>query len=142
MIAKSTKILIVDDFSLARIMLSEALNKLGMEDIVEAKDGQEAISVLENLFLVKKPIEFIFLDWTMPVMNGFEVLEKCRADERFANIPIVMVTAEIEQESVLKALAAGATDYIKKPISQDALVKKIEKGSWSPGWCRRAAGFR
>jgi two-component system chemotaxis response regulator CheY len=71
------------------------------------------------------PFDLVFLDWNMPEMDGFSLLQKCRADVRFKNLPIVMVTAESERQYVLKALSAGATDYITKPFSNETLRQKI-----------------
>ncbi len=125
MITNSSKVLIVDDFSLARILMSEALKALGMNDQVQAKDGQDAFNIIEKCYSEKNPISLIFLDWAMPIMNGFEVLKKCRADERFSTVPIVMVTAEAERSNLLKAISAGANAYIVKPITREALSEKI-----------------
>ena len=127
MISDATKVLIVDDFSLARVMLSESLKVLGIKDLVEAKNGREALALLEESFQQNKPFSLVFLDWAMPEMDGYEVLKACRADEKFSKLPIIMVTAEEDRSSVLKAIAAGADSYIKKPISSDILSKKIEE---------------
>ena len=60
-------------------------------------------------------------------MNGLEVLEKCRSSKEFKDLPFIMVTAEAEQEGVVRALKAGANEYLIKPISAEMLQKKIEK---------------
>lgn len=125
MISSSTKILIVDDFILARIMLSEALKGLGYQNLIEAKNGQDAMVLLQQSAETAQPFSLIFLDWAMPIMDGFEVLVACRSFERFASLPIIMVTAEEEKASVMKALLAGASGYIKKPIAKDVLAKRI-----------------
>ena len=127
MISSSTKILVVDDFSLARIMLSEALKGLGYKDITEAKNGQDAMVILEQARSTANPFSLLFLDWAMPVMTGLEVLTTCRSTEKFSRIPIIMVTAEEEKANVMKALVAGATGYIKKPITKDVLAKRISE---------------
>ena len=127
MISSSTKILVVDDFSLARIMLSEALKGLGYKDITEAKNGQDAMVILEQASSTANPFSLLFLDWAMPVMTGLEVLTTCRSTEKFLRIPIIMVTAEEEKANVIKALLAGATGYIKKPITKDVIAKRISE---------------
>jgi two-component system chemotaxis response regulator CheY len=63
----------------------------------------------------------------MPEMTGLELLTKIKADPRFANVPFVMVTAEAEMKSVVSAVEAGVTDYLVKPVTRDALSKKISK---------------
>ena len=74
-----------------------------------------------------KPYSFVFCDWNMPVMSGLELLQTCRATPEFVNLPIVMVTAEAEQASVVRALKSGASDYVVKPIAADVLERKINK---------------
>lgn len=108
-------------------MLRDALQALGQNDFVEAADGKLALEKLESAHAEKTPFSLIFLDWAMPVMDGFEVLKFCRSDYRFAHTPIIMVTAEEERSNVLKAVAAGANSYIKKPINKETLHLKLKE---------------
>lgn len=121
------KILVVDDFEMVRIMLKNALNDLGFHRIDEAEHGKIAMEMLTEAHAVGHPYSIIFCDWTMPEMTGIEVLETCRKSEKFNLLPFVMVTAESEQESVVRAIKAGATDYLVKPISPELLEKKVHK---------------
>ncbi len=127
MTGDKTKILLVDDFEMVRLMLRKSLNRLGYQEIVEAQDGKEAWDLLTRAQMANQPFGMIFCDWSMPEMTGMEVLEKCRSSKEFKNLPFVMVTAEAEQEGVVKALKAGANEYLIKPISAETLQKKIEK---------------
>lgn len=124
---KNIRILIVDDFEMVRVLLKNALNDLGFFNLEEAENGRIALEKLKDGFLNKKPFSIIFCDWTMPEVTGMEVLEHCRNAESFKDLPFIMVTAEAEQDSVVRAIKAGATDYLVKPISPEILEKKIKK---------------
>ena len=124
---KNPKILLVDDFEIVRLMLRNALGDLGFTDIEEAEDGRSAMTKLVEAHSAGKPYALVFCDWNMPEMTGIEVLEACRSTPEFASLPIVMVTAEAEQESVVRAIRAGATDYVVKPIAPDVLERKVNK---------------
>lgn len=124
---KSIKILIVDDFEMVRILLKNALNELGFFNIDEAENGAIAVEKLKAAFGAFTPYSVIFCDWTMPVMTGLEVLSFCRNDESFKNLPFIMVTAEADQDSVVRAIKAGANEYLVKPISPEILEKKVKK---------------
>lgn len=124
---KQIRILLVDDFEIVRLMLRNALTELGFTDIEEAEDGKTAMTKLTEAHASGRPYGFVFCDWNMPEMTGIEVLEACRSTPEFATLPIVMVTAEAEQESVVRAIRAGASDYVVKPIAPDVLERKVNK---------------
>jgi two-component system, chemotaxis family, chemotaxis protein CheY len=124
---KQIRILLVDDFEIVRLMLRNALTELGFTSIEEAEDGKSAMAKLIEAHTSGKPFGFMFCDWNMPEMTGIEVLEACRSTPEFSSLPIVMVTAEAEQESVVRAIRAGATDYVVKPIAPDVLERKVNK---------------
>lgn len=124
---KNPKILLIDDFEIVRLMLRNALGDLGFTDIEEAEEGKAAMTKLVEAHSAGKPFALVFCDWNMPEMSGIEVLEACRSTPEFASLPIVMVTAEAEQESVVRAIRAGATDYVVKPIAPDVLERKVNK---------------
>lgn len=121
------KILVVDDFEMVRMMLINALNDLGFYQIEEAEHGVMALDMLKASHAAGHPFSIVFCDWTMPEMTGIEVLENCRKNEDLKLLPFVMVTAESEQESIVRAIKAGATDYLIKPISPELLEKKVYK---------------
>lgn len=125
MISGSSRILLVDDFEMVRMMLRKALNQIGLSYVTDAKGGQEAIDLLCSARQEGDPFSIVFLDWNMPDVNGMDVLNFCRRRPEFVNLPIVMVTAESEHSQVIKALVEGATDYIVKPCSVKTLNKKI-----------------
>lgn len=124
---KNFKILLVDDFEIVRLMLKNALSDLGFPNVEEAEDGRVALKLIREAHSAGAPFNLVFCDWNMPDVSGLDVLETCRSLPDFKNLPIVMVTAEAEQQHVVRALRAGATDYVVKPIAPDVLEKKVNK---------------
>ena len=124
---KNPKILLVDDFEIVRLMLRNALGELGFTNVHEAVDGKEAMAKLNEAQAAGDPYILMFCDWNMPEMNGIEVLEACRKSAEFNQLAIVMVTAEAEQGSVVRAIRSGASDYIVKPTAPEILERKINK---------------
>lgn len=116
------KILSVDDSKATRMFVKNAVDVLGF-DFIEAEDGQKALEVLEEEG--EGSVNLILLDWNMPIMNGMEFLEKIKADDRFKEIPITMVTTEIERHKVVEAVGKGAKNYVMKPFTQEDLIGKI-----------------
>ena len=121
------RILLVDDFELVRQLIKGILSEKGFTTVDEAENGKEAVSKIEAAQNSSQPYHIIFCDWAMPEMSGLEVLEHIRAKAEFKEVPFIMVTAESERANVVKAIRAGATDYMKKPIEPAALEKKVQK---------------
>lgn len=121
-----TKILIVDDMMMMRTMMKKNLQKLGFQDITDAKNGQEAWEKLESSSTDGKTFDLILSDWNMPELTGIEFLQKIRTDNRFNGIPFVMVTAENEKEQVMKAMQSGVSHYVVKPFTAETLKEKLE----------------
>jgi len=115
------KILSVDDSLIMRKIIAGAIEVLGY-DILEAKNGCEALAQLKTH---KDDIALILLDWNMPVMDGYEALVQIRSDTQYKNIPVLMVTSESEKKNVIKAIQAGANNYLAKPFEKEDLAKKM-----------------
>lgn len=116
------RILVVDDHPLTRDMVSSILKGIGFGRLDQAENGHIAL-----LKLNEGEFDLIICDWNMPTMSGLEVLEEIRSEERFKDIPFLMLTAEAYRENVAAAMKAGVTDYIAKPFTADVLSKKIEQ---------------
>ncbi len=116
------KILIVDDFATMRRIVKNILTQLGFKQFIEADDGAAAWDILQ-----KEKVDFIVSDWNMPNMTGIELLKKVRADERFQELPFLMVTAEAQKENIVEAVKARVSNYIVKPFTPETLSEKIEK---------------
>ena len=118
----SEKVLVVDDARVVRISLGRILQKLGFE-VIEAEDGKQALDAMNE----HPDIALVMLDWNMPVMNGYDFLVAMREQERFADKPrVIMVTTETGMPSMLKALAAGADEYIMKPFDEPLVCDKLD----------------
>lgn len=124
---RKLKILLVDDFEMVRMMLRNGLNELGYHEVHEAEDGRAALTMIKEAAISGHPFGMVFCDWSMPDVTGIEVLESLRGDGHFKALPFIMVTAESEQDCVVRAIRAGANDYLIKPISAEMLQKKITK---------------
>ena len=117
-------ILIVDDDSRNIFTLSSTLQELGAETFT-AMDGLEALGLLEE-----EKIDLVLMDLMMPVMDGLEAIKKMKADDRFKDIPIIVVTAKTMKEDKEMSFKAGADDYLTKPIDHSALISMLK------AWCK------
>ncbi len=111
--------LIVDDSRFVRNHLRGLLAPLGVE-CEEAANGADGLAVLHS----SAPFDLALLDWNMPVMTGFELLCRMRA-EGYTAVKVLMVTMESENEKILRALEAGADEYLMKPFEAEALCGKL-----------------
>lgn len=112
--------LVVDDSRPIRRIECDILKELGFETS-DACDGQVA---LQRLNEIPKP-DLILVDWNMPEMDGLEFIRAVRKDSRFAGVVVMMVTTETETDQMLRALSAGADEYLMKPFEKDGLVDKL-----------------
>jgi PAS domain S-box-containing protein len=113
------KILVVDDSAFDRLIIKSMLSEYS---ILTACDGLEAMRVLEEV----NGIDLLILDLNMPNMNGFQLLEALRGDERFRRLRTIILTNYDELENEIKGLRLGAVDYIRKPIHMDSLKVRID----------------
>lgn len=127
MVGRSERVLIVDDFPMMRKALRDALIKIGFSDFTDAVDGSDAFQKLTDGVASKRPFGLVFLDWNMPKMTGIELVEQCRLLPQFAELPIIMISAERDRANVIRALKAGANDYILKPFMLDPLAEKVDR---------------
>ena len=114
-----TKILVADDEGEVRKVIRLILSARGYE-VIEASDGEDAY----NSALKEKP-DLILLDIMMPIMNGFDVLEKLKNNSESASIPVIMVTALDESQDEQRGMRGGALDYITKPWAPGELEDRI-----------------
>ena len=112
--------LVIDDSRTARIIIGQILREEGLE-VIEAANGQEGLDKLRE----SPGTGLVLVDWNMPVMDGLEFIRAVRADATFDGVRIMMVTTETEQAQVLRALQAGANEYVMKPFTREVLVAKL-----------------
>jgi two-component system, cell cycle response regulator len=114
-----SSLLVVDDNSMNRIMLSRYIAKLGHRaSLVE--NGRQALDKLQA-----EPFDLVLLDVQMPEMDGYEVLEHLKADPRLRDIPVIMISAVDEVESVVRCIELGAEDYLPKPFNPVLLRARL-----------------
>ena len=116
------RLLVVDDSSTMRRIIRNTLERLGHTDVVEAEHGVEAWEKLS----VDESIKVVITDWNMPEMNGLDLVKKIRAEKKYEDMPIIMVTTEGGKAEVITALKAGVNNYIVKPFTPQVLKEKLE----------------
>jgi len=116
---RASSLLIVDDNSVNRIMLSRYITKLGYQAVL-AENGRQALEKLQS-----EPFDLVLLDVQMPEMDGYAVLEQLKADTRLRDIPVIMISAVEELESVVRCIELGAQDYLPKPFNPVLLRARL-----------------
>ena len=118
--------MVIDDSRAMRMILKRIVTQLGF-DVVEAGNGKEAMEYLESNVMNAEDVPPILalVDWNMPEMNGLEFVTKVRDEPRLRGVTLMMVTTESEQNQIVRALAAGAHEYVIKPFTPDAIVEKL-----------------
>jgi two-component system cell cycle response regulator len=115
----STKILTVDDSKTIRLIVAKAFKAYDCV-VLEADNGVVGLAVASR----ERP-DIILLDYTMPVMDGFEVLARLRSDPQLKATPVIMLTAEAGRETVIKIAKLGVRDYLIKPFKADLVVERV-----------------
>ncbi|MDH5668225.1 MAG: chemotaxis response regulator CheY [Nitrospira sp.] len=116
------KILVVDDMATMRRIVKTLLKQLGFTNISEAENGEEGLQKLRS-----EKFDFVVSDWNMPIMTGIDMLRAIRADEALKAIPVLMVTAEAQQQNLVEAVQAGVSNYIVKPFTAETMQEKLAK---------------
>ncbi len=115
-----SKILVVEDEPAIREMVLLSLERAGF-DVAQAGDAEEALLKLAD----DRP-DLILLDWMLPGRSGLEFTRRIRRDEHMRRIPIIMLTARVEEEAKILGLESGADDYVTKPFSPRELMARIK----------------
>ncbi len=113
--------MVVDDSRAIRLILTRTLTELGY-DVAEASNGAEALRKLDRS---GEGLTLILVDWNMPEMNGLEFVKRVRANERFSEVKLMMVTTETQPEQMIAALSAGANEYVMKPFTREIIEDKL-----------------
>jgi DNA-binding response OmpR family regulator len=114
------RVLVVDDVEANRSVVCRRLERLNY--VMSAADsGESALRLIDQ-----QTFDIILLDYMMPDMNGIDVLRELRTNSRAGDVPIIMLTARADAQTVVASLEAGADDYVSKPIDFDVLAARIE----------------
>jgi CheY-like chemotaxis protein len=114
------KILIVEDVEFNMDLLVQLLEE--EYELITAVDGEKAIS-----FTVKEHPDLILMDITLPIIDGYEVARRIKADELLRHIPIIGLSAHAMSGDDQKAIAAGCDDYLTKPLDEEMLFEKLQR---------------
>ena len=113
--------LVIDDSRAMRMILARTLTGLGFT-VEQAEHGQEA---LDKILAGDELPDVCLVDWNMPVMNGLDFICEVRRRREWRGITLMMVTTESEHSQIVRALAAGAHEYVLKPFTPEAIADKL-----------------
>jgi two-component system cell cycle response regulator len=115
------KILSVDDSKMVRLLVARAFKKFDCK-VLEASNGLEGMAIAAQ----ERP-DIILLDFTMPVMDGMEMVELLRADDNLKTVPVVMLTAERSRDMVAEFAKKGVRDYLVKPFKEQEIIDRVSR---------------
>ena len=115
------QLLVVDDLEDNRLALTMRLEIAGYDKVTQAVNGREALDLLR-----KQRFDLVLLDIMMPEMDGYQVLEALNADTELRDIPVIMISAVDQIESVVRCIELGAADYLTKPFNPALLKARID----------------
>ncbi len=118
---RPSRILVVDDNASNRDLLSRRLQRQG-HTVLQAEDGTVALALVES-----EAVDLVLLDLMMPGISGYDVLTSLKSDPRFREIPVIMISALTELDSIVRCIEAGADDYLAKPF--DPILLRARVGS-------------
>ena len=111
--------LVIDDSKAIRMILSKQLKSLGFE-VDSAEHGKAGLEKMDA------GLDLVLVDWNMPVMCGFDFVKEVRKRSEWDSVQLMMVTTETEIEQVMKALEAGANEYVMKPFTKEVIQGKLD----------------
>jgi diguanylate cyclase (GGDEF)-like protein len=127
--ADATHILIVDDSLRARLLVETLLRAQGYKDLTSVDSARQAFLALnlgDSPAAESAGFDLILMDLLMPEMDGIQACQQIKANPRFLDVPIIMVTAEESTESLKEAFDAGAIDYVNKPVNRVELLARVK----------------
>jgi two-component system, chemotaxis family, chemotaxis protein CheY len=117
------KLIVADDSRLIRGIIDKAATSIGFE-VIHAVNGKEALDLLAAN---GQDINLVLLDWNMPILNGIDALRDMRGNDRFKDIPVLMISTESEDDKIKEAVDAGAHGYLAKPFTANMLTHAIQQ---------------
>jgi two-component system chemotaxis response regulator CheY len=126
---RSLQFLITDDYESMRIMIADHLKQLGVEKILLATSGTEAMQIIKSKMGTPEEIQFLLTDLVMENGSGIDLVKAVREEGSLKKLPVLMITSKSEVGLVIEAVKAGVNNYIVKPWQLEDLAKKIND-SW------------
>lgn len=128
---KNLKVLIVDDHHLTREVVADVMRELNITNVKSVGNGMAARDALLKAHHAGEPFNVVYLDHYLPLLEGFEILRQFRALPDFSATAFIMLTSECEQSKVLSAAKIGANGYLVKPVTKQAISRKLnDVASW------------
>lgn len=125
-IAERRRLLVAEDDKDIRLLLELHLRRAGFE-ITVATDGEEALRIV-----LSEPLDLVVLDAGLPGLDGLSVLDELRARPETRELPVVLVSASVDESQIREGLERGANAYVKKPFQRDELLSVIEQALGRP----------
>lgn len=120
--AESNVILVVDDDEMNLQVAKMILEKKLPCRVLTANSGEKCLEILRSRY-----VRVVLLDIMMPDMDGIETLQEIRADDRFEELPVIMLTASLDKDNIKKAALMGVRDYVRKPFMPKELIERVDK---------------
>ena len=121
------RVLVVEGSPTMRAILRGHLEELGADDVIECADAEAA-----QLVLASSTVDLLILDWLLPGRSGLEFLTSLRSAPTFARLPVIVLSSVADKSNIVRALRAGANDYIVKPFSHATLARKVASALEKP----------
>lgn len=121
------RVLVVDDNTMTLDLIASMLKRGGLDQVETVDNGQGAWDKIIAAKEQGSPYDILILDWNMPVMNGYDVLRRCREDHSIDRTAIIMLSAENRKRNILEAMKAGATSYMVKPVDEKEFNEKLQQ---------------
>ncbi|MDH3973508.1 MAG: response regulator transcription factor [Deltaproteobacteria bacterium] len=118
----SKSALIAEDDDDLAFLVKHVLEREGFK-VIYASDGRQAARCIDSML----PPEIIILDLMMPYRNGFQLVEKIRSKRDWKNVPVIILTSKTQERDVVRALDAGANDYMTKPFNPAELIARVRR---------------
>ena len=115
------RVMVVDDMSTSRGLITQALDNFGVQNVSTAEDGSSALSIL-----ARNPVHLVISDYNMPNMDGLKLLHNLRSGPKTKGVGFILITGRAEQEIIDYGRKLGMNNYLKKPFQPDDLKKCIE----------------
>jgi two-component system, OmpR family, alkaline phosphatase synthesis response regulator PhoP len=119
---KQPAIMVVEDDRIVSTLVEHLLVRRGF-GVHLAADGRAATAMLDEI----EPPQLVMLDVMLPYVDGFELIARIRAKDDWSKIPIIMLTSKTQERNVVRALEAGADDYIVKPFQPQELIARVKR---------------
>ncbi|MBA2524879.1 MAG: response regulator transcription factor [Pyrinomonadaceae bacterium] len=116
-------VMVVEDDQIISALLKHMLARRGFEVYV-ATDGRQASTMVEELI---PPPRLVMLDVILPFVDGFDLITLIRSKQAWKDVPIIMLTSKAQEQNIVRALDAGATDYVVKPFQPEELMARVRR---------------